>query len=114
MAYGTKVAFDPVRELDFGDISGTYTAVGTPVGEHIRVIIFNNSTDQDLYISTDGSTNELRIAANGFKLLDLSANKVKDDGLFLASGIQFYTKEVSTSVTEGSFWIEVIYAEGGK
>lgn len=114
MGYGTRVSFEPVRELDFGDISGTYAAVGTPLGDHVRLIDFNNACDQQLYISFDGVTDHLRIADNSFKLLDLSANKIRDDGLFLASGTQIYVKEVSSSVTEGSFWVEVMYADGGK
>lgn len=114
MAYGTRVSFDAVRELDFGDISGTYAAVGTPFSDHVRLIDFNNGTDQDLYISFDGTTNHLRISANSFKLFDLSANKIRDDGLFIASGTQIYVKEVSASVNSGSFWVEVMSADGGK
>lgn len=113
MAYGTRVKFEPVKELDFGSISGTYAAVGTPLIDHTRLIDFNNSCDNDLYISFDGVNDHLRIARNSFKLLDLSANKVRNDGLFLASGTQIYIKIVSGSVTEGTFWIEVMYAEGG-
>lgn len=114
MAYGTRVAFDPVREIDFGDISGTYAAVGTPFNEHVRLIDFNNATDQELYISFDGVNDHLRIGSNSFKLFDLSANKIRDDGLFIASGTQVYVREVSASVTDGSFWVEIMYADGGK
>lgn len=114
MAYGTRVKFEAVREVDFGDVSGTYLAVGAPFNEHIRLVDFNNSMDGELYISFDGVTDHLRIAANGFKLLDLSANKVRDDGLFIAIGTQVYVKVVTGTPTEGSFWIETLYAENGK
>ena len=114
MAYGTRVRFDSVRELGFGGISGTYTSVGTPTTDHVRILSMNNSTDQEVYVSFDGVTDHLRFAANSFKLLDLSTNKIRDDGLFLAVGTQIYVKEVSASVTSGSFWIEVMYGEGGK
>ena len=114
MAYGTRVSFDEIRELDFGDISGTYASVGTPFADHVRLIDFNNGTNEDLYISFDGVTNHLRIRANSFKLFDLSANKIRDDGLFIALGTQIYVKEVSASVTSGTFWVEVMSAEGGK
>lgn len=114
MAYGTRVKFEAVREIDFGDVSGTYAAVGTPLTDHVRIIDFNNGMDQQLYISFDGVTDHLRIATNSFKLLDLSANKIRDDGLFLPIGTQIYVKEVSASVSAGSFWIEVMYGEGGK
>jgi len=114
MAYGTRVSFDPIRELDFAGISGTYSPLGTPFGDHVRLLSLNNSTDQELYISFDGVREHLRIAANSFKLFDLSANKVRDDGLFIAVGTQIYVREVSTSVTSGSIWAEAMAAVGGK
>jgi len=114
MAYGTRVSFDAIRELDFGDISGTYAALGTPFGDHVRLLSLNNSTDQQLYISFDGVTDHLRMPSNSFKLFDLSANKVRDDGLFIAVGTQIYVKKVSASVTSGSVWAEAMAAAGGK
>lgn len=113
MAYGTRVKFDPVREIAFGDISGTYATVGTPFTDHVRLINFNNSTGQDLYISFNGVDDHLRIASNSFKLFDLSANRIREDGLFLAVGTQIYVKIVSASVVAGNFWVEVLSAEGG-
>jgi len=113
MAFGTRVKFSEVREVDFGDISGTYTTVGVPLTDHTRLIDFNNGCNVELYISFDGVNNHLRIAANSFKLFDLSANKVRDDGLFIASGTQIWIKEVSSSAGSGSFWVETMYAEGG-
>lgn len=114
MAYGTRVAWDAVRELAFGGISGTYATIGTPLGDHVRIISLNNSTDQEVYISFDGSTDHLRMAQNSFKLFDISSNKIRDDGMFLASGTQISVREVLAAVTEGAVWIEVAFGEGGK
>ena len=114
MAYGTRLQVDAIREIDFGDVSGTYTAVGTPTTEHVRILAFNNGMNQQLYISLDGVTDHFRIADNSFKLYDFSANKIRDDGLFLSVGTQIYVKEVSSSVSSGSFWVEILYGEGGK
>lgn len=114
MAYGTRIAFDAVRELAFGSVGASYVAVGTPMTDHVRLIVFNNSLDQEVYVSFDGVTNHLRMSNNSFKLLDLSANKIRNDGLFLAVGTQIYVKEVSASVASGNFWVEVMYGEGGK
>ena len=108
-----KAQLEALRSLAFGSISGTYASVGTPLADHVRIISFNNSCDQDLYITLDGINDNLRIAANSFKLFDLSSNKVKDDGLFLAVGTQISVKEVSASVSSGTFWVEVLFAEGG-
>lgn len=114
MAYGTRVAFDAVRELAFGSISGTYAALGTPTADNARLLSISNSTDADVYISFDGTTNHLRLVANSFKLLDLSANKIRDDGLFIAVGTQVYVKQVSGAPTSGAVWAEIMSAEGGK
>lgn len=113
MAYGTRVAFEAVREIAFGSISGTYATLGTPLLDHGRLLGLNNSTNADVYISFNGSTNHLRMAANSFKLYDFSTNKVRDDGLFIAIGTQIYVKEVSGAPTSGTVWAEIMYGEGG-
>lgn len=114
MAFGTRVIFDAVRELDAASISGTYAVLGTPFSDHVRLLDINNSMDQEIYISFDGTTDHLRMAQNSFKLFDLSANKIRDDGLFLAVGTQLYVRFVSTTTVSGSVWAEVMYGEGGK
>ena len=114
MAYGTRVTFDALRELAFGSISGTFTSVGTPLGDFVRLMSLNNGMDQDIYVSFDGVTDHLRMSTNSFKLFDISANKIRDDGLFLAIGTQVYVREVSASVASGDFWVEIMGADGGK
>jgi hypothetical protein len=114
MAFGTRVIFDSVREKNAGDITGSYTVLGVPLTDHVRLLDFNNNTDQEIYISFDGVNDHLRFAQNSFKLFDLSANKIRDDGLFVAAGTQIYVKYVSTTTLNGAFWVEVMYGEGGK
>lgn len=114
MGYGIRVKFDEVREIAFGDVSGTYATVGTPISENVRILAFNNGMDDDLYISFDGVTDNLRIAKNSFKLYDLSTNRIRDDGLFLSVGTQISVREAADPVTEGDFWVEVMFGEGGK
>jgi hypothetical protein len=113
MAYGTRASFDTVRELAFGSISGTYAAVGTALTDNARIICMNNSTNADMYISVDGTNNYFRLAANSFRLIDFSSNKVRDDGLFVSVGTIFSVKQVSGAPTTGAVWIEVTFATGG-
>ena len=113
MAFGTRAHFDTIREVAFGDISGSYAAVGTPLSDYTRIVCFTNSTGEDVYVSDDGVNAKLRVVANSYKLLDISANKIRDDGLFLPIGLQFYVKQVTASPTSGGFWIEILSAEGG-
>lgn len=114
MAYGTRVVFEEIREKAFGDITASYTVLGTPTSNYVRLISLQNFTDQNIYISFDGSTDHLKLPRNSFKLLDLSANKVRDDGLFIAMNTQIYVKYESTLGGSGSVWAEVLAAEGGK
>lgn len=86
--------------------------MGTGLTDHARLIRIVNTMNTEMYISLDGSTNHIRMAAGSFFIMDLSSNKVRDDGLFLAVGSIFYVKQVSAP-SSGNLWIEVMYAQGG-
>jgi hypothetical protein len=113
MAYGRTARFEPVRELAFGSIVAGYTAVGTLATDYPRIIWIKNSTDTDLYFSTDGVTNMKRIIAGSLEVIDITTNKVRDDGLFLPKGTVFYVKRASGAPSSGVFVVEVLYASGG-
>jgi len=113
MAFGTRALFDSVREVAFGGISGTFAVVGTPLTDHARVVTFVNSTNVEVYISVDAVNNNIRLAANSFRLIDFSTNRIHDDGLFVSMGTQFYVKQVAGAPGSGAVWIEVISATGG-
>lgn len=113
MAFGTKVQFEPIREVAFGSVTGSYTAVGTALIDHARLIRIVNTLNVEVYISINGIDNHIRMAAGSFFIMDFSANKVRDDGMFLSIGTVFYVKQVSGAAGSGSLWIEVLYASGG-
>lgn len=112
MAYGTRVQFNPIGVVAFGSIGATYGTFGAPMPGHARIVRLANSTNADILISTDGTTDNIRIAANSFVLFDFSTNRIQDDGLFVQKGDQFYIKYV-TAPTSGAAWLEVITAAGG-
>ena len=60
MSYGKRVAFEAIREADFGDIGVTYAAVGTATIDYARLISITNNTDDEVYISFDGATDHIR------------------------------------------------------
>lgn len=113
MAYGRRVDFEAIREVAFGSVGAAYAAVGSALADNARIVGFNNGTNADIYVSFDGSTDHLRVAANSFKLFDFTANKVREDGYFLANQTQIYQKRVSGAPTSGTFWVEVVVAAGG-
>jgi len=110
MAYGRRVQFEAVREVAFGGIGAAYAALGAAITDNARLIGITNTTDAEVYISFDGVNNHLRVAAGSFKLYDLTANKVRDDGYFLATGTIIYQTRVAGAPTSGALWAEVITA----
>lgn len=113
MSFGSRVTFEPIRELAFGSIGASYSAVGTLTVDYTRLVRFVNSTDVEVYISLDGSTNNIRLASGSFMLLDFTTNQVDEAGFFVAKGTVFYVKRVSGAPSSGSVWIEVVYGVGG-
>jgi hypothetical protein len=103
---------DTLRTLANGSITGSYVAVGTAFGHPVRLICITNNTDGDMLFSTDGSTDQLFVARQSFKLFDLTTNHGQYDSTFvLPIGTQFYVKR-STVPTTGSVYIETIYGRG--
>lgn len=105
---------DTLRTLAFGGISGTYATVGSVLAHNWRVFRITNNTNGDLFISLDGTNDNLFVPAGSFVLYDLSSNAPpisESDNLVLKLGTQFYAKQ-STAPTSGALWIEGIYAKG--
>jgi hypothetical protein len=107
MTYGKRVEFEEVREVAFGGIGVAYAAMGPPLTNAARILGINNTTDAEVYLSFDGVTNRLRLAAHSFRLYDIAANKVDKDGYFLPKRTTIFQKRVSGAPTMGDFWIEI-------
>ena len=111
MVFTQYALFDVLREIAFGAITSVYQNVGPSFSVNPRIIAFNNSTDVDLYISTDAVDNMLRIAANSFKLYDVEANKsATGDNLFPMSTSIFVKETSDGPPTKGHFWVEAQYS----
>jgi hypothetical protein len=109
------VEFDKLREIAGTSINSSYQIVGAPFTVNPRIIAFHNSTDVDLYVSTNGSTNMLRIASNSFKIHDLQANKSSTGDSLFPMSIGIWVKETSEGApTKGEFWVEAIYSPVGQ
>jgi len=110
MAFKNRLKIEEIRTTAFGGIGAAYAAVGGAVGSPARIFILTNLTDADVYFSIDGVTNHLIVPSNSFKLIDVSANKIREDGFFVEEGTIFYAKRVAGAPSAGSIYIEVIYA----
>ncbi len=112
MVFSKIVRFDAYRSLAFGSISGSFAAVGTPLGKPWRVIHLLNTTDKDLIVSFDGSTNNVFIPSNTFSLYDFNANQDPADVFKMQVGTQIYVKQSSGAPTSGSLYVMGIYGMG--
>jgi hypothetical protein len=110
--FTTQAKADTLRSLAFGSISGSYAPVGGPTVYPARIICFTNTTNEDMLFSMDGSTDQLIVAAGGFKLFDITANHrpVNQDDFVFAANIQWYVKQTA-GPSSGSVYIEIIYAQ---
>lgn len=112
--YPRRLIPDPIRELAFDDVTSSYVAVGSALDAPARIVRILSTLDQNVYISWDGSTDHQYLVAGSFILIDVTANKVRDDGLFIAQKLQFYAKAPGSLPTTGSVFIEVYKAVGGQ
>jgi hypothetical protein len=107
-ALAIKLLPEAVRSIASGSIGVGYMGVGTPLANPSRLIMFQNYTDAALMVSFDGITDHLPVAASGFALLDVTANKTVSQGFYIAEGTRFYVKEIGAPTT-GSFYISTFY-----
>jgi hypothetical protein len=106
--------FDALRTVAAGSITGSYAALGAPMAYNMRILKITNSTDGNLFISFDGTTDNDFVTAGGFVLYDFStnANNVSNsDSFVLATNTQLYVKYSSVPST-GAVWATGIYARG--
>lgn len=115
MSYANRAGFEPIKEIDFGDVpgSGEYTKVGTPTTKYARICYLNNFLDQEVYVSLNGITDHMRMPINSMMAIDVSTNNMSSEKFCFEKTTQFYIRRSSVSVSSGSFWIEIVGGEGG-
>jgi len=110
MAHSQAIRLVPesVRSLAFGSIGAGYTGIGTSITNPVRILHIQNLTDAELMFSYDGVNDHFPLPTNGFLLLDITANKSREQGYYLAEGTRIYVKEVGTPTT-GNVYVCVYY-----
>jgi len=103
-----KLAVESVRSLAFGSIDAGYTGVGTAISSPARILHIQNLTDVTLMFSYDGVYDHFPMAMNSFLLLDITTNKAREQGYYLADGTRIYVKRVGVPTT-GSVYVTVYY-----
>jgi len=107
-SHAIRMIPEPVRSLGFASIGAGYTGIGTEIVNPVRILRVQNITDALLMFSFDGVNDHEALASNSFLLLDITTNKTREQGYFLAEGTRMYVKEIGTP-TEGSVYVTVYY-----
>jgi hypothetical protein len=110
MVFAQTALFDTLRELAGTSVTGTYQLIGSVFSVNPRILGFNNSTDVDIYVSTDGINNNLRVASNSFKLYDIEMNKSSTGDNLFPKGSGILIKTTGAVPTRGNFWVEALYS----
>ena len=109
MSLSIRLKAETVRSLAFGSIGAAYMGVGTAMFRPIRIMMIQNLTDENLMFSFDGIDDNFPLPKNGYILLDVTANKTRDEGFFLAEGERLYVKEITATPTSGSVYFTTFY-----
>jgi len=109
-AISIRVAWEPLRTLAFGGISGTYAGVGGTLDNPAHQIVVENETDVDVFGSFNGITDHLFIPSGQARIYDFTSNKGPGGGFYLAQGARLYIRDNGTPASSGAVYLEVIYA----
>jgi len=112
MQTAIRLEIEPVREVGFAAIGVGYTSISVarPSIDHsARMILFQNFTNADLWISKDGVNNHIPLGSRSFILLDIMANQTGQGmSFYIAKGSRFWVKQLEVP-TSGSLYMTVFY-----
>ena len=101
---GLKIKDEALREVSFGSINATYTALGAVFAHDTFIDAFTNATDANIYVSFDGTTDHKKFAANSGRVTDLKTNDA-----YRIAGTQIYVNHDGVAPTSGWFGAEVLF-----
>ena len=114
MAFGTRIAIEPVRQIETSLIGNTFQKLGPITTDFTRILSIGNSSTVQMDISIDGIDPHIIAMPESNKEFNFSANRINNGSLFLAKGTQFWVRNTSAGPGTGILVIEIFYAEGGK
>lgn len=103
--------FDEWRSVLGTSTTGSYVALGGPLGHSSRLIQFINGTDGDIAISFDGTTDNIPVLAGSFDLYDVTSDQDRNESFRYQKGTQIYVKHL-TIPTTGTFYAVEMHGKG--
>jgi hypothetical protein len=114
MARGIRVNAEALRSLEFGDITGSFVAVGEKLLHPAHMYAIQNQTDVDIFWSWNGDENQGFLPAHGGHIiLDITTNKRWEQGMYLEQGLTTYVKAVpgQPAPTLGAVYVTSFYGQ---
>lgn len=103
---GTGVKNDEIREIAASALTTSYQNLGGVFTRDAFRIWLTNNTNGDIYLTTDGSTNMMKLPAGGVRASDEKTNDLRR-----LAGTQFQIKfDVVPGTPTGWFGLEVEYS----
>lgn len=100
---GASLKPEAVREIDFSALTASFASFGPPLTGWARYITMDNNTDQDVYLSKNGVTNQWRVRSGTSKIYDL-----KNNDLYLSPGDQLSIRyKGGVAPTRGDVFVEI-------
>jgi hypothetical protein len=96
--------------LASGSITNNYVAVGGRFDHPIRILFVQNLTDVGLMFSLNGIDDSFVLPDSGYMILDVSANKTTNEGLFFPVGDRIFVKQIGIPST-GSVYVSAFYGK---
>lgn len=84
-----------------------FYTIGAPLERPVRIIKFDNLTDQNVFISMNGVQAWTVVPAGAFLLLDCSTNKTAVEDFFVSENSQFWAN-AAVAPTMGSVYLTAI------
>ena len=98
---GSSVKWNPIREIDASLLTNVYQPIGTVFLQDCFMIWFLNNTNADVYLSVNGTFDQIKLPMYTGRSLDLKTND-----MYLIAGTQFYIRLSQIGPASGWFSIE--------
>lgn len=94
------------QDRDSSTFDNTYQTLGSSFAAPAVLVKLINNSDQDIDVSTDGTTDHDFVPAGSFFLYDLRANHGKEYDYVFSTGTQIYVKGAAAG--SGSVYLTVL------
>lgn len=113
MSLAIRIVPETLRSLAFGSITTDYAAVGGPLLNPSRILLFQNGTDAEVFFSWDGVNDHMIVPTLETIELPIAAARTVSGQAYVAQGTTFYVRYAVGAPTGGSVFVASFYGSAG-